>query len=268
RLHSLERLNDLAVREPRLLHVVELLNEKILLLTSPLLWGDYPAKFSSAASNGAPDATLTDQMWMSLLMVFDNPDVAGLRRALRMRHGHAITSMMGRLQNCRTRAHDLVLVRVDVGHQGDYGFAGLGIPDGYAPFVQQCNQLRHSIREQFSRGYVHDESKLIYTWDKGLRARFLFVMDAQESLSDEGFGDSVCRLWTNQVGGAGAIAYNCNNNWFKTRQTPCGIGYFPMTEGQFAERINPMVVSLAKADTMLNIAFPCLSRAWLGASYR
>src|SRR5690606_11174572 len=41
RLHALERLNDLAVREPRLLHIVELLSEKILLLTPPLLWGDY-----------------------------------------------------------------------------------------------------------------------------------------------------------------------------------------------------------------------------------
>lgn len=223
-------------------------------------WMRDAAKFSAAAANGAPDAALTDEMWMSLLMVFDNPDVAGLRRALRMRHGYAITSMMGRLQNCRTRAHDLVLVRVDVGHQGDYGFAGLGIPDGYVPFIQQCNQLRQLIREEFSRGYVHDEAKLIYTWEKGLRARLLLVMDAQEVLSDEGFGDAVCRLWTNQVGGTGAHAYNCNNNWHKARQIPCGIGYFPMTEGQFAERINPMVVSLAKADTMLNVAFPSQNR--------
>lgn len=39
-LHALDGFNDLAIRKSRLLHAVELLNEKILLLTSSLLRGD------------------------------------------------------------------------------------------------------------------------------------------------------------------------------------------------------------------------------------
>lgn len=39
--HPFDRLDDLAVRESRLLHAVELLNEKTLLLTSPVLRGNY-----------------------------------------------------------------------------------------------------------------------------------------------------------------------------------------------------------------------------------
>ena len=39
--HPLERFHDLTVRESRSLHLVELLNEKILLLNAPLLRGDY-----------------------------------------------------------------------------------------------------------------------------------------------------------------------------------------------------------------------------------
>src|SRR5690606_2030519 len=39
--HPLERFHDLTVRESRPLHLVELLNEKILLLNAPLLRGDY-----------------------------------------------------------------------------------------------------------------------------------------------------------------------------------------------------------------------------------
>src|SRR5690606_36235587 len=40
-LYPLERFHDLTVRKPRPLHLVELLNEKILLLNAPLLRGDY-----------------------------------------------------------------------------------------------------------------------------------------------------------------------------------------------------------------------------------
>ncbi|WP_419343875.1 hypothetical protein ACM1PE_19300 [Achromobacter sp. PD1] len=40
-LHALDGFNDPAIRKSRLLHAVELLNEKILLLTSSLLRGDY-----------------------------------------------------------------------------------------------------------------------------------------------------------------------------------------------------------------------------------
>src|SRR5690606_4554776 len=41
-LYPLERFHDLTIRKPRPLHLVELLNEKILLLNAPLLRGDYP----------------------------------------------------------------------------------------------------------------------------------------------------------------------------------------------------------------------------------
>src|SRR5690606_28977590 len=40
-LYPLERFHDLTIRKPRPLHLVELLNEKILLLNAPLLRGDY-----------------------------------------------------------------------------------------------------------------------------------------------------------------------------------------------------------------------------------
>ncbi|MDN7873764.1 hypothetical protein QZM26_30795, partial [Burkholderia multivorans] len=41
-LDTLDGLDDLTVRESRLLHAVELLNEKILLLTTSLFREDYP----------------------------------------------------------------------------------------------------------------------------------------------------------------------------------------------------------------------------------
>ena len=43
-LHALDRFNDLAICRSRLLHAVELLNEKILLLTSSLLLRENPSK--------------------------------------------------------------------------------------------------------------------------------------------------------------------------------------------------------------------------------
>src|SRR5690606_25081258 len=48
-LDTLDGLDDLTVRESRLLHHVELLNEKILLLTTSLFREDYPASTASAA---------------------------------------------------------------------------------------------------------------------------------------------------------------------------------------------------------------------------
>ncbi|MCA8457802.1 hypothetical protein LGN04_28265, partial [Burkholderia multivorans] len=42
-LDTLDGLDDLTVRESRLLHAVELLNEKILLLTTSLFREDYPS---------------------------------------------------------------------------------------------------------------------------------------------------------------------------------------------------------------------------------
>ncbi|MCA8456042.1 hypothetical protein LGN04_19125, partial [Burkholderia multivorans] len=44
-LDTLDGLDDLTVRESRLLHAVELLNEKILLLTTSLFREDYPRTF-------------------------------------------------------------------------------------------------------------------------------------------------------------------------------------------------------------------------------
>lgn len=219
-------------------------------------WMGDARQFLRNAPDGIPDQALTDEMWMTLLATFDFTDVAQLRRRSRMHHGQAITAMTGRLQQCKMRAPDLALIRVDVGHQGDYSFAGVGQPDGQGQFVRRCNQLRSLIREEFSRSFVHDEVKLVYSSAKGLRARLLLAMDAQEVLSDERLGDAVCKLWLNQIGGDGAHAYNCNNTWFKALQIPCGIGFFPLASENFHEQVNPMMVSLAKPNAMFAAAYP------------
>lgn len=53
------RLNDLAIRKSRLLHAVELLNEKILLLTSSLLRGGLPLDAVQPVGRGGGTAELS-----------------------------------------------------------------------------------------------------------------------------------------------------------------------------------------------------------------
>src|SRR5690606_12186986 len=50
-LYPLERFHDLTIRKPRPLHLVELLNEKILLLNAPLLRGDYRESWKGRGSD-------------------------------------------------------------------------------------------------------------------------------------------------------------------------------------------------------------------------
>ncbi|MBY4673178.1 hypothetical protein K6W12_21315, partial [Burkholderia multivorans] len=69
-LDTLDGLDDLTVRESRLLHAVELLNEKILLLTTSLFREDYRCASVDAvigAENEKPARPLSD--WKAIRIV-------------------------------------------------------------------------------------------------------------------------------------------------------------------------------------------------------
>ncbi|THT97706.1 hypothetical protein E9531_15525 [Lampropedia puyangensis] len=223
-------------------------------------WLSNERDFLSSAHSAMPDEALTDMMLTQLLLAFEMPDVVALRQSIRKRHAHAITAMFGRLQQCKMRAPELMLLRIDLGRANDFGHEGIGLSQGHLPFVNQCTELLAWMRQEFAHAYVHDEMKLVYSAAKGLRARVLIAMDCEQVYSDQAVGDAVCKAWTNRFGPTGATAYNCNNPWYKSQQSPCSIGFFPLEQGSFMERVNPMVVSLTQAEPLLHVAFPDLNR--------